>query len=312
VPENTDAETYTVIVFGLILFALACWVLFVFGRRRDEITGAPVGVALTAFGLLFAALATSERVSEGLINQTYSHYTTFALLVPVGCGLTLLSEWAEATVQKDSATAPSARYHMGLRVMTPILATVILLQLSLGTGNGLSDAGGESNFLRVDARATVNGSESTDPYDVKILLSGCLCPGLNLPRLIQIARAHHLSTFGTGAVATYLKEGLPRDAVPPETWVTSPFSGSTLHRYVFLTAGATSDEYSVTRVDFLLSGGGFHDATIARATLTYNGWLAGWNSATVPNGSYQLLSVAYDATGKSGRSKSISIRVSNP
>ena len=38
-------------------------------------------------------LATSERVSNGLVNQTYSHYTTFALLIPVGCGLTLLSAW---------------------------------------------------------------------------------------------------------------------------------------------------------------------------------------------------------------------------
>jgi hypothetical protein len=310
VPQNPDATTYTVIALGFVIFVLACWMLFTFGRRRDEITGAPVGVALTAFGLVFAALATSERVSQGLINQTYSHYTTFVLLIPVGCGLTLLSAWTNATLQKDSATAPSAQYHIGLRVMTPILAMVILLQLLLGTGDGLTYADGWSNYMGVDARATVNGFKSTEPYAIKILLSGCSC-GLNLPQLIQIAREHHLSTFDTGAVAMYLKEGLPRDTVPPKTWVAGPLSGQTLHRGVFLTAGATSDEYSVTRVDFLLSGGGFHDATIARAVLTYFGWLAGWNTATVPNGSYLLQSVAYDAMGKSGRSQSVSIQVAN-
>jgi hypothetical protein len=133
-----------------------------------------------------------------------------------------------------------------------------------------------------------------------------------LPQLIQIAREHRLSTFGTGDVAMYLKEGLPRDTVPPKTWVINPLSGSTLHRGVVLSAGATTDEYSVSRVDLLLSGGGFDHVTIAKAGPTDFGWLAAWNTATVPNGSYLLQSVAYDAMGKSGRSQSVRIQVANP
>jgi hypothetical protein len=312
VPQKTDAETYAVIAFGFVIFVLACWVLVTFAGRRDEITGAPVGVALTAFGLVFAAMATSERVSNGFFNQTYTEYTTFALLIPVGCGLTLLSAWTNATHQRDSATAPSVRYHMGLRATTLILGMVIALQLLLGTGNGLTNAGDSTSYMRLVASATVNGSKSTEPYDVKILLLGCPCPQLNLPQLIQIAREHRLSTFGAGDVAMYLKEGLPRETVPPKTWVINPLSGSTLHRGVVLSAGATTDEYSVSKVDLVLSGGGFDHVTIAKAGPTDFGWLAAWNTATVPNGSYLLQSVAYDAMGKSGRSQSVRIQVANP
>ncbi len=65
VPNNPDAGTYTVIALGFVIFVLACWVLFTYGRRRDDLSGAPVGVALTAYGLLFAALATSDASPRG-------------------------------------------------------------------------------------------------------------------------------------------------------------------------------------------------------------------------------------------------------
>jgi Bacterial Ig domain/Bacterial Ig-like domain len=50
---------------------------------------------------------------------------------------------------------------------------------------------------------------------------------------------------------------------------------------------------------------------IAMATPTYYGWLAVWDTTTVPDGTYTLQSVAYDAAGNSGRSTGIRVTVDN-
>ncbi len=50
---------------------------------------------------------------------------------------------------------------------------------------------------------------------------------------------------------------------------------------------------------------------IATATPTIYGWLATWNTTTVPNGTYSLQSVASYAGGVSAASASITITVTN-
>ncbi len=50
---------------------------------------------------------------------------------------------------------------------------------------------------------------------------------------------------------------------------------------------------------------------IATATPTIYGWLASWNTTTVPNGPYTLQSVASYAGGVSGTSAPITITVGN-
>jgi hypothetical protein len=67
----------------------------------------------------------------------------------------------------------------------------------------------------------------------------------------------------------------------------------------------------VTRVDFVLTGGGLHDVRIASGAPAAFAWLAGWHTSTVPNGVYRLQSVAYDVTGSVGRSPSVPVRVDN-
>ena len=68
---------------------------------------------------------------------------------------------------------------------------------------------------------------------------------------------------------------------------------------------------AVTKVEFILTGGSLNHALIASATPTYYGWLAGWNTTTVPNGTYTLQSVAYDASGNSGQSAGVTKSVAN-
>ena len=53
------------------------------------------------------------------------------------------------------------------------------------------------------------------------------------------------------------------------------------------------------------------DQVISGSTPTYYGWIGGWNTTSVPNGSYVLQSVASYAGGVTGTSAGIIITVNN-
>ena len=95
------------------------------------------------------------------------------------------------------------------------------------------------------------------------------------------------------------------------TAVVKPKAGTTVSGAVFVDARATSDNAPVTRVEFRITGGSLHSALVATATSTSVGWLAGWNTATVPNGTYQLESVCSDAAGQSEHSRPVLVIVRN-
>jgi hypothetical protein len=95
---------------------------------------------------------------------------------------------------------------------------------------------------------------------------------------------------------------------PPTTTVVLPANGATLSGTQVLDATASS---GVTGVQYELSGGNLTDSVIATATPTIYGWLASWNSTSVPNGTYTLQSVATFQGGVSGMSAALSITVAN-
>jgi hypothetical protein len=68
----------------------------------------------------------------------------------------------------------------------------------------------------------------------------------------------------------------------------------------------------VTSVKYELTGGTLTDQVIATATPTYYGWLAQWNTTTVPNGTYTLQSVAAYSGGVTGTSPGVTVTVANP
>ncbi len=67
----------------------------------------------------------------------------------------------------------------------------------------------------------------------------------------------------------------------------------------------------MTKVEFHLTGGSLNDVLIATATPSYVGWVASWDSTSVPDGTYTLQSEAYDGGGNQGVSTAISVTVSN-
>lgn len=311
-------DTTAMMVVGLVIFLMACWVLISFGSRRDVTSGAPFGVALTAYGLLFAALADYDRAAQGLTFAMSSRYTTFDLLIPVGCYLTILSAWAGRW--RELALLNTARFWLRevLPLATAVLVIVIALQLTQGTSSGFINAYWWSKAMQQSADVTVDGTKTTQTFQASVELPGCQCPSFAalLPQLIQVVREHRLSMFGTGDAATYAKEGfvsnyLVPDSAPPTTRVVRPIAGTTLEGKVQLVTAATGT-YGIWRADFLLSGGRFHNARIAAATDAGYVWLAAWNTATVPNGTYELQSIAYEPTGKVAYSPVVRVRVGNP
>jgi hypothetical protein len=96
---------------------------------------------------------------------------------------------------------------------------------------------------------------------------------------------------------------------PPTTSVLIPSNGATLSGSTYLDASALN----ATSVEFRLFGGsyGYNAPVVCTATPTYYGWLCSWNTATVPNGSYTLLSEAFGAGGSAFSPGGVNITVKN-
>jgi len=84
-------------------------------------------------------------------------------------------------------------------------------------------------------------------------------------------------------------------------------SGSSL----LYAAASNEKESQVTKVQFRLTGGRLSDSLIATGSKTEIGWVADWNTTSVPNGRYTLQSVAYEAGGLSSTSPGVTITVAN-
>jgi photosystem II stability/assembly factor-like uncharacterized protein len=111
------------------------------------------------------------------------------------------------------------------------------------------------------------------------------------------------TTVTSGAVSVTV------DNAAPSTSVLIPSNGADQSgASAVLDASASSN---VTSVSFQLSGGSLSDQVVATATPTIYGWLAQWNTTSVPNGNYNLQSVASYAGGVSGTSSPISVTIDN-
>jgi outer membrane protein assembly factor BamB len=94
-----------------------------------------------------------------------------------------------------------------------------------------------------------------------------------------------------------------------QTQVLVPQNGATLSGSAVLDAAAPGGG-DVTSVQFVASGGTLSDTVVGTATLTYYGWIALWNTSSVPNGTYTVQAVA-DAPLPAPMSAPITVTVSN-
>ncbi|HWT80615.1 MAG TPA: Ig-like domain-containing protein, partial [Candidatus Methylomirabilis sp.] len=108
-------------------------------------------------------------------------------------------------------------------------------------------------------------------------------------------------------------QGVPTHQIfaPFVTKVLRPTNGATSSGSVLLSATAT-DYLQVTKVEFLLNNAMHGVEVIAVARPTLSGWVASWDTSSVPSGKYSLQSLAFDNAGdRSATSPAVSITVRN-
>jgi hypothetical protein len=195
-PGNT-----AVIAFGAVIFGLAVFVVLKWGIRRDEESGAPIGVALIAFGILFDAFITEGRLAFGFFGASQSRYTTFDLLVLAGIYMATLAS-APSGVEVTSATR---KPHTGMariravvnridrRWVTQVALAAMVVQLAFGVLYGLEGARSEHQDYIRSATLTRNINHESDRTVLRLYFVAS-------PQWIReqaaFLREHHLSLFG--------------------------------------------------------------------------------------------------------------------
>jgi Bacterial Ig domain len=289
-----------VLVLGVVIFAVACWVVVTRSPRRSEPTGSSVGVALICFGLLFVATFTAGRVNGGLSVAGKTQYTTFDLLIVVGCYLALLSPSTSQLKERRSEW-------LAWPILRMVIAGVVILTIVFGTINGLTVASGSHQSQMVLADITANIQKAPDGI---VEMQGVFQSPAWIRKEAQFAETDRLSLFATAAAATYRKEGLPPAFSILSTEIIVPANGAKLSGTAALDA-LSGDDVPVTKVTFHLSGGSRTDELIGTATATCCGWVYRWRTTSVANGTYTLWSEAYIASGKHSYSSAITITVKN-
>ena len=133
--------------------------------------------------------------------------------------------------------------------------------------------------------------------------------GSTLPLFTSTVTCQVLDNNGDVATGTFQVHVVPTTQY--FTRVLLPSAGSVLTGSQYLDAGA-GDLPGVTGVRFELTGGALGQAVIATGTPTLFGWLAGWDTTTVPDGTYALQSVATDGSSDVSRSTPVTVTVNNP
>jgi hypothetical protein len=107
-----------------------------------------------------------------------------------------------------------------------------------------------------------------------------------------------------------LRTTTPKPSPPltssPMTRVLKPADGQRLNGEQFLVAQASAN-FGVTKVAFHITGEG---RTVVEPGVTFPlGWIGGWNTKSVPDGTYTVTSVAYGITGLVAKSPGIVVKV---
>ena len=96
----------------------------------------------------------------------------------------------------------------------------------------------------------------------------------------------------------------------PFVFIRNPTTGAVVHGDIFL--GATvAAMHPVRQVDIVITGVDISGSLVVPAAHDKLGWLAGFNTTTLPNGVYSVIGVAHAVGGSTGRGPKILITVDN-
>ena len=280
----------------------------------DAGASSPVGVASVFYEL------TGPATSNTVISK--------ATATPYGW----LSDWSSTSVANGIYTLQSVATDVNGTSTTSAPITITVNNALASTSVVIPSTGATQSGTAalLDASTSGNAYYSTSVYKVTFEVSGG--PSNVSDQVIATGTATLYGwlaqwntetvpngTYTLQSVGTYTGGGtvisapitIMVDNVPPTTSVIIPSTGATQSGTAALLDATTSA--NVTNVIYELSGGPSNprDQVIATGALTLYGWLAQWNTTTVPNGTYTLQSVASYAGGVAGTSPGISVTVAN-
>ena len=174
---------------------------------------------------------------------------------------------------------------------------------SVVTGGTLTfTAAADITTPTIQWQASVNGGASW------INVAGATNPSLTTGSLSSFENGWQLRAVFTNYVGSAASAAATITVTPPATAVVVPSSNATVSGSAVLDAVASP---GTTTVRYQVTGGALSNAVIATAIPTLYGWVAKWDTTTVPNGTYTLQSVATSG-GLTGTSPGTTITVNNP
>ena len=223
VPQSFNGPgNNAVLLLGVVILLLAGWTLVSYGLRRDEVGGAPIGVALICVGLIFAGTVTAGRIAFGYFAASQSRYTTFDLLVPIGILLAFLGRPSLIVDDRGPEVSPEERLEVlseerlgeeasgdstrrraslalsrfnrsALPIARWVLAAVIVIQIVVGLH--YAPAGARANYdYQVKAVPVLRNIDHES--DLHLFNSvDFFVPPSYVRRQVRIAERRHLSVF---------------------------------------------------------------------------------------------------------------------
>lgn len=302
-PDSPHGAQYGVLLFGVAIFAVAIWCLVSYGFRADDSSARPLGAALIWVGLLFAAGAAGARTEIGISNAGFSLYVAFDVLILLGALLIVIDRPPTDFAHSTKRTP----LHLGMGVA---VGALVLVQVLVGTVNGISQSGEYRDYELTGAIVTAKIRQAPDGLVASQLGAGYESSAF-IRSMAGYACSHHLSLFSTKDVEWYESQHLPKNTTAPTVLLAKPRAGDVIRGKVFLDAFAL-DPLGVTRVQFFGSGdSGRTRFLIGKAVASTVGWLAGWDTRSVPNGKYWIQAVALSPGSLRGNSPWVPVQIRN-
>jgi fibronectin type 3 domain-containing protein len=203
---------------------------------------------------------------------------TLSVSIPAGGGGLNYTIWSRIQVPSTPSSAP------------------LLLNIDSATGSACYNVGSSSTapstWVWVNSGSQVL-SQSTHTFVYTGLQSG-----VSLDRVEALSDSTCTPT-GTGDNCTPAA-----DTTAPTVSVTAPTNGATVSGTTTLTATASDDSGTVSKVEF-------YNGTTLLGTDTTSPYSFSWNTTTVANGSKTITAKAYDPSGNVGTSSVITVTVNN-
>jgi hypothetical protein len=255
-------------------------------------------------GRIGTLLLNSAYIQPGTVDTTgyYNHYSALRSYEDL-LGLTTGGTDGEGHLGFAAATGLTP---FGQDIFQPAVAPTISVNpqsQSVVSEESLTfSASADITTPTIQWQASVNGGSSW------INLSGATNPSLTSAPLSSFENGWEVRAVFTNYLGSATTSAATITVTPPTSSVVLPSNAATVAGNQYLDAVTSPD---VTKVQYELTGGSLNDAVIATGTSTLYGWLAAWDTTTVPNGIYTLQSVASYAGGVSSASAPITISVTN-